>query len=257
MRSFLIGTNILDPRVYGFNEDGSFRFVIDSRKLQPQPFKRVSNHPSDLTVTKQGNFALVNHTNQCEIFDITGNQVGSFKFAEKSGKACCIASNSKRDLFIGITGQQVVAVLSGDDFTFLRKICVRVPPSHIAVNSRDHCCIVYEAYGQADKSAVVGYDDSGEEVFTINPKIWGKAAQPLGVVYDADDTLLLGMYDFRNERGGHVHHYSKTGKFLKCVLKGIDKPNCLTIRNDTLAIADERSVLFYKKEKTDDHDDNK
>ena len=85
------------------------------------------------------------------------------------------------------------------------------------------------------------------------PKIWGKSAEPLGVVYDTDDTLLLGMYDSRSERGGHVHHYSKTGEFLKCVVKGIDKPNGLSIRNDTLAIADERSIVFYKKEISEDN----
>ena len=240
------------PRVYAVSKDGSFPFALKSSTLQDKP--EILKGASDVAVTKKGNFVLVNGTKQCEIFDFGGSHVGSFNIT-KSGsdrdRARCITTNRNGDLFIGDFSQQIVTVHSGDDFSLLRDICVSVRPSHIAVNSRDHICIVHENY-RVDRCKVVGYDDSGDEVFTITPKVWGKVARPLGVVYDTDDTLLLGVYDFTRERGGHVHHYSKTGKFLKCVLKGTDKPNGLLIRDDTLAIADGRSVLFYKKELSDD-----
>ena len=241
-------TRIHSPRIYAISKDGSFPFALKPSTLQDKA--KILKDASDVAATKKGNFALVNGTKQSEIFDFGGNHVGSFNIT-KSGsdrnRGRCIATNRKGDLFIGDFSQQIVTVHSGDDFSLLREIYVSIRPCHIAVNNRDHICIVYEDY-RVDRSKVIGYDDSGDEVFTITPKVWGKSAVPLGVIYDTDDTLLLGVYDFTRERGGHVHHYSETGKFLKCVLKGTDKPNGLSIRDDTLAIADGRSILFYQKE---------
>ncbi|XP_072049041.1 uncharacterized protein [Amphiura filiformis] len=248
---------------YVFGEDGTQRFVINTSESRGSGGAMVANLKlhSAVAVTKQGYFAVTDNTTQVKLFDIKGENVGNFTISEdnKEGgdRARCIAVNSNGEIYVGDFSEQVISVHNADDFTKLREIFISIKPCYIAANSRGQVCVVSftirilhqnRMMVPTEYSKVAIFDDSGNEIFTISPTIWGKNATPLGVIYDADDTLLLAVFDRSINRGGHVHRYGKKGQFLECIIKGTEQPCGIALRNNTLAIADGKSVLIYKGE---------
>ncbi len=246
------------PRVYVFAEDGSERFVLNSAGSHENP-PGILQCGSDVAVTKQGHFAVTDNTTDVKLFDVKGQNIGTFSIEEGASKtkqearARCITSNSKCDLYVGDFTEQVITLHDADNFAIKQDIPVSINPSHIAVNSQGHICVVRSPFIERRPQhrtfcKVVVVDDSGDELFTISPTVWGNQAIPLGVVYDADDTLLLAVLDRNIKRGGHVHRYGKKGEFIECLIKGKEEPCGIALRGDSLAIADEKSVLIYKAE---------
>ncbi len=269
------GVNFLTrPRVYVFGDDGSQRFVLNSTGNHETPVG-VLKCASDVAVTKQGHYAVTDNTTEVKLFDVKGQNVGSFSISDEDGgkqenRARCIAANSNGELYVGDFTEQIVTVHNADDFSIIRKIHVSVRPSHIAVDSRGRVCVVHtNLFPQNIRYCrVIVFDDEGNELVSISPTIRGLdtgsrgvvvgfgwavnntsgMAVPLGVAYDADDSLLLAVYDRSIKNGGHVHRYDANGKFLKCIIKGAQKPYGISIRNDTLVLADDKSVMIYKPE---------
>ncbi|XP_072049042.1 uncharacterized protein [Amphiura filiformis] len=249
--------------MYVFGEDGTERFVINASECLGKPCGMAASLKlnCDVAVTKQGYFAVTDNTKQVKLFDIKGENVGSFTISDDDkgnrDRARCIAVNANGEIYVGDFTEQVISVHNADDFTKLRDIYISIKPCYIAANSRGHVCVVTfdihilhqnNMMVPKEYSKVAIFDDSGNEISTISPTVWGKNVTPLGVVYDADDTLLLAAFDRSINRGGHVHRYGKKGEFLECIIKGTEQPSGIALRNNTLAIADGKSVLIYKGE---------
>ncbi len=88
------------PRVYGLREDGSQQFVLNSTGTHENPVG-VLHQASDVVVTKQGHFAVADNTTEVKLFNVKGQQVGSFSISN-SGKqeerARCIAVNTSGEI---------------------------------------------------------------------------------------------------------------------------------------------------------------
>ncbi|XP_072049040.1 uncharacterized protein [Amphiura filiformis] len=217
-RGFHLSTQ---PRVYVFEEDGSQRFVFNSVGAHEKPVG-ILKLGCDVAVTKQGHYAVTDNTTRVKLFDIKGQNVGSFCISEEGkqeNRARCIAVNSNGEIYIGDFTEQVITVHNADDFTILREIYVSIRPSHIAVNSLGQVCVVHTNLFPHNirHCRVIVFDDSGNEIVSISPTIRGLgvelgfgfgfrsdntgAAVPLGAVYDRDDSLLLAVYDHSIKNG--------------------------------------------------------
>ncbi|XP_072049043.1 uncharacterized protein [Amphiura filiformis] len=189
-------------RVHAFREDGSQRFVLNSKGAPELP-NGMLNAISGVAVTKQGYYAVTDRTAQVKLFDIKGQNVGSFSTSEEDeggqeAGANCIAVNSNGEIYVGDFHEQLITLHNADDFTKLGEIHVGISPSYIAVNNHGQVCVGTCEYLHVRGSRtwfqkVSIFDDSGNEISTISSTIWGKNATPCCVVYDEDDTLLLAV----------------------------------------------------------------
>ncbi len=239
---------------YVYGEDGSKDLTINSITNRGRPCDLITllKLRADVAVTKQGYFAVSDKTAEVKLFDINGKKVPSFSTSDdgcgdKSRWGRCITVNSKGSIFLGNYHEQLVTVHNADDFTVEKEINVSINPCRIAANSSGQVCVVSLDESRQSKQVVV-FDNSGNEVFTITPMVWGNKALPIGVAYDEDDHLMLAVRDGSIKKGGHVHQYGKKGEFLQCIIKGVTLPSGIAVRNSTLAIADGKSVLIYKGE---------
>ena len=176
--------------------------------------------------------------------------------------ARCIAVNSKTgEIVVGDYHRELVTVHNGEDFTLQKEIYVDLKPVHVAVNKKNQvavCMMNHELNRRTDKFCdhfkVVVFDYTGDELFTIVPKIsGGEVDKSLGIVYDSGCGLYIAVSKFdksllNKENGGHIHYYGSSGEFVKCVAKGLYWPLGMGIGKNLLAVADKKSVRVYKPE---------
>ena len=132
------------------------------------------------------------------------------------------------------------------------RISVPLRPDFLATNviqSTQVRCILISNWSSC-KVAAADYD--GNKVFTISPKIDGKQGRPYGITCDAanDGNIFVVVHHTgaKAESGNHhIHQYTSDGKFVGCIVQGLENPRGIALTKDLLLVGNTKSVEIYSR----------
>ncbi len=192
-------------------------------------------------VSSQGHVLVADDTRYVKIFDSTGKYLHSLNTSSSD-----IAIDKKGHILVG---DMIYTCPDGKLINTLNCYGER----HMAVNSRNQILFNYFATNSAyDKVVVIDY--SGREVFTFIPSIDedvdGNLVIIRGIKCDVEDNIYLAMSVRRNYEvivgTGHIHRYTPTGKFVRCIAAGLGNPSDIAMSFDgSLVVANYDSILVY------------
>ncbi|XP_072043655.1 uncharacterized protein [Amphiura filiformis] len=233
----VIGGN-LQGQLYIIDANGQFKMKL----IVPEAdTKKHIGTVCSIAVSSQGHVLAADDTRYVKIFDCNGKYLHNLTTPTSD-----IAIDKKGHI---VVGDMVYTCPEGKLINTLNCYGER----HMAVNSRNQILFNYFAAKSAyDKVVVIDY--SGKEVITFVPRIDEDVAGNLviirGIKCDLEDNIYLAMSVRRNYeviRGtGHIHRYSPTGKFIRCIACGLGNPSDIAMSFDgSLVVANFDSILVY------------
>ena len=171
----------------------------------------------------------------------------------------CAAIDRNGQLLVSDWSRELITIHSCPDGELVAKVkCPFIRQVSMAVNSKNQ---ILQHFRPADSkfSMVAAIDYLGNEVFSFSPTIdesfTHEGVEPCGIECDQDDNIYIAMCVQRTsktqgqtDRTGHIHAYSPTGGFLKCIAKDrYFRDLSMTSQGEQLlAAACSQSILLYK-----------
>ena len=212
-----------------------------------------------VAVSSDGHIFVVDKSKFVKTFSLEGKYIRSFSTLTEDEDPNtevalrCVTIDRAGRILVGDEDRQIITVHSCPDGRVIEKVkCIMKGYGSITVNSKEQ--ILHHG---SVHSKVVAIDYSGIEAFTfssrsrIDEDVTGKEVIPRGIVCDANDNIYIVFkvfsYGCIMPFTGHLHKYSPTGAFLKCLAKGLHNPCglCLTPDGSSLLVANIDSILVF------------
>ena len=261
-------------RVYLFDEEGIHKSTMrfDNTKKETKLL-----YPTDVAFTSPQHLAVVDQTRFVKIFDKEGAFLYSFTIKggtdrqEERPKAYSIEVASDGQILVGDVRRKVITIHKELDSTWewIGKVVLDIEPHFLAIGDFQNGHQNYQQNGghhvlvcdwksglvkavdlaAAEDSAIIFQIDS----FTVD----GYHGLPKGVAFDNDNQRFFlavsRLDDSTNKKNvyintGHIHEYSNSGQFQRCICKGLNHPRGMRWHKGTLYIANTYSVVILRVE---------
>ena len=219
-----------------------------------QNIKRIPKKdiPCSVTVSDKGEYlttacdhlvySFLPNLTECSTFSIVPSATDARDSCSVNYQAVGITMDNKQQVLVGEWATKTISIHSIDG-TRITDFKVNVHPFYLTVNSLDQlavscdstCCKTVE---------VVDMKKSGHLLFSINAPAGVGSWNPLGVCWNDDDELFIVNVDGGDTENG-VHRFSSTGKYIGCVVQGLDYPGGLTFDNDKMLVANGKRINEY------------
>lgn len=240
--------------VYTLNGDGVYRSsLLMSDDKHARPLGRVEG----LAVTRDYTF-VVDATKYVKVFDAHNDKyVDSFSsFTDEENPNMhadlrCLTTNRNGKVLVGDCYRKVITTHTYPTGQVESKVQYNMTHTgRICVNSKNDILCHYRPDESALSKVAVINATTGDEILSFEPKIdediQGKKVRPRGIVCDTNDNIYIAMCVSGTNKTGHVHKYSKTGAFLRCIAKGLFLPMDLEITPDgSIIVANKRSLVVH------------
>ncbi len=228
----------------------------------PDTAKKWTHFITSVSISPQGHVYIAEcHSYLIRVFSESGAYLHNFSTLRKgdpSTPANPIGTIIDREgnllVIDRIHGITIHTCPSGEIIGHIQyKVYARYVRIGCAVNSKNQILLHYTPK-DTKYSRVVAIDYSGNELYSFTPKIDQDVSKDCvygcGIVCDSNDNVIIVSRVFPTSHTGHIHMYSPTGTFIKCIAKGLYFPRNLSITQDgsSIAVANENSVLIYSPE---------
>ncbi|XP_072043659.1 uncharacterized protein [Amphiura filiformis] len=254
-----------DPgQVFLYGSDGECKMQLTSPDVEEKQIGYVMG----IAVSPQGFFIVSLYSRFVQVFNLDGTYHSSFSIlaADENPNTQthpkCVAIDREGHVLVGDWQRKVITIHTCPDGKQVRRVRCSNFEDRMTVNSKNQ--ILYSC--KSPKSVydqVVAIDYSGNEVFTLTPRVDEDMTPSIdqdisdcrrvsieGIVCDSHDVIYIVMQVCKGygtmSNTGHLHQYTPTGGFLRCIDRGIDDPHDLTIAsNQSLILQNHESILVY------------
>ncbi|XP_072043534.1 uncharacterized protein [Amphiura filiformis] len=243
------GTSI--NRAYMFNSNGTYKFTFQSHPTNP---KGKLLFPSRVAVTPGGDVVISDQSNLVKIFSVSGDYLKSLSTvtAECNNstkyQTWGVAISPSGVVYGGDIYRKVITVHDMDRQQPIKKLSVHIKPYHLSSDPDNNIWV-----SDWDTRQVIRYSDSGVELCRIKSFIVdNEAGLPRCAVYGKGLLYIVVMeVDEKNQyiwNTGHIHQYTRDGRFQMCIIKGMYAPEGIAMSNGKIYVANEKSVLVYEQQ---------
>ena len=241
------------PGLYILDSEGNFKMPLTSTESDAN--KRIG-YVKYIAVSPLGYILLVDGTKWIKVFDLDYRYLHCFDTLTPDDHPNtdidleCIAVDREGKVLVGDCRRGIITIHTCPDGRVVRKIKCRIgaDPSMI-VNSKNQILLHFRPHSSVHNK-VVAIDYSGNQLFsfipTTNEAVSGDVVRPGGIVCDKEGNMYIAMDVSLRFNTGHIHKYSPTGTFLRCIAQGLYWSRDLSFSHDgSLLIANRKSILKY------------
>lgn len=251
-------------RVYLFDSDGSYQQTAATSEENPDNKHAKLLYPTDATFTVEGHVAVSDQSKYVKVFRADGDFIHRFNIkgdedpAESKPKAYSITSTTTGHIITGDIRRKLLAIHEEGDgkSLWIRNIQLEYQPHFLAANVANGRYQILACDWRMGVVTAVDIERPEEEddvLFTLDSfSVDGKPGLPKGIACDDGNNIYIAVSrlddsgDNKNvfTDTGHIHQYSPTGKFERCIFKGLYHPRGLAWNNGSLFVANTRSVVI-------------
>ncbi|XP_072049762.1 uncharacterized protein [Amphiura filiformis] len=231
-----------------FSHVGKFKCTLHPPDDKPEA--RVIA-PYGVTATTQGQIAIVDSESEyVKLFDENGTYLRMFSVLSDMNQttkvqSCSISVASDGAILVG--SARMVTVHDADDGGLINTINLNINPYYMAVNNKQQIFVSDYIFKKVHAVNYAGDVMFSLESFTVD----GYPGMPRGLACDEDNNvyIIVMRFDPSNSHGymstGHIHQYSRWGRFRRCIITNIYGPNGITWKNDTIYVANTNQASMY------------
>ena len=241
-------------RILMFTNGGEFQFTLKSPEDKPET-RLVSPH--DVAIISHNKVAVADSfSKHVKLFNETGAYLHSFSVLSDHDDlntrvqpwSISVACNG--DILVGCVDRKVITIHEPNDGRLTNTLKLSIKPHYMTTNSKQHIIV---CDWQVKKVMTVNYEGdviASLDGFTVD----GKPGMPVGLACDGCDFLYVAVKKLNPATGnayrgtGHIHLYSPWGRFLRCIISGMDSPFGITWHENAIYVANKYSVLVYSQE---------
>ncbi|XP_072042856.1 uncharacterized protein [Amphiura filiformis] len=254
-------------QLYMLSGDGEYKMQLATPDADPCDRLQVFL-VKGIAVSAQGHIVVIGmDMRYVHVFDSDGKYLSCFPILQPdelpSVKADprCVAVDRDGHVLVGEHDKKIISIFTCPEGNLVKKVIWKSTgfTTYMRVNSQNQ--ILYCREGSIDSGHfqddyVVAMDYSGNEVFNFIPRIDEEKKDRFdikGIECDVHDNIYILMHVYRGFQPipstGHLHQYSPTGAYMRCIDRGIENPWDLAFTYDgALVIANYNSVLVYRRD---------
>ncbi|XP_072032541.1 uncharacterized protein [Amphiura filiformis] len=211
----------------------------------------------DTCASQNGNVLVIGPgSKSIHVFDAQGKYLHDFNTLTQDEdpdtpvRLQCMSADREGQVLVGDNLRDVITIHTCPDDRVVKKIkCSLGRGASVVVNGKNQILIHYDPTDSL-YTKVQAIDYSGNELFHFIPRfdedIAGNRVWSGGIVCDDDNNIYIALRVSYTGNTGHIHVYSPTGTFIKCIERGLFCPQGLSTTPDgSLAVANHESILLY------------